>query len=154
VGRETSDEHYVLDLCDEILGLKASRQHTFEWLLGDPSPTSGRRRMLPVDGFYERLGLVIEFAERQHTEPVKLFDAKPTISGMPRGEQRRVYDERRRELIPDHGLQLVQITASDFVVRRHKILRDHENDIAVVHQALNHIVGVRDLFSRPSVFED
>lgn len=39
------DEHYVLGLCDELLGLYAARQHTFDWLRGD----TGRR--LPVDAF-------------------------------------------------------------------------------------------------------
>lgn len=42
-GREQSDESYVIDLCDEVLGIKASRQHKFDFLTGD----TGHR--LPVD---------------------------------------------------------------------------------------------------------
>lgn len=38
------------DLCDEILGAKASRQHTFDFLLGDGIPG----RHLPVDAFLSR----------------------------------------------------------------------------------------------------
>lgn len=34
--RTTFDEHYVLDLCDELLGEPSRRQTTFEWLRGDP----------------------------------------------------------------------------------------------------------------------
>jgi hypothetical protein len=36
MGRESSDEYYVLDLCDEALGERALRQHRFDWLRGDP----------------------------------------------------------------------------------------------------------------------
>ena len=44
--RTSSDEHYVLDLCDEILGEVGQRQYTeFDWLRGD----TGRR--LQVDAF-------------------------------------------------------------------------------------------------------
>ena len=45
-NRQSSDEHYVIDLCDEVLGLKASRQHRFDFLKGD----TGVR--LPVDAYY------------------------------------------------------------------------------------------------------
>jgi hypothetical protein len=31
MGRETSDEFYVLDLCDEILAETGLRQHRFDW---------------------------------------------------------------------------------------------------------------------------
>jgi hypothetical protein len=50
-GRENSDEAYVLDLCDEVLGEQGLRQHRFEWLLGD-SGAAGRRTRLPVDSYW------------------------------------------------------------------------------------------------------
>ena len=87
-SRSESDESYVLDLADEILCLKASRQHRFEWLRGDISPKRGTRSCLPVDGYYSSLNLVVEFAERQHSAGVKLFDQRATVSGVSRGEQR------------------------------------------------------------------
>src|SRR5690606_2600377 len=34
-NRATSDEAYVLDICDEVLGLKGLRQHRFDFLRGD-----------------------------------------------------------------------------------------------------------------------
>jgi hypothetical protein len=46
VGRETSDETYVLDLCDEILGEPGQRQARFGWLLGHPG-RDGRVRTPP-----------------------------------------------------------------------------------------------------------
>jgi hypothetical protein len=67
------DEIYVVDLCDELFGLRASRQHRFEWLVGDPA-RDGRARQLPVDAYYEELDLVVEYRELQHDQPVKFFD--------------------------------------------------------------------------------
>ncbi|MBM7830868.1 hypothetical protein JOE59_001573 [Agromyces cerinus] len=132
------NEGYVLDLCDEALGSKGRRQHTFEWLKGDPSPKTGRRKALPVDAYYPSLRLVVEFHEKQHTEAVKHFD-KPevlTVSGAHRGIQRRLYDDRRRELIPARGLSLVIIPMTDFTVRGRFIVKHREADLAVVRDAL------------------
>ncbi len=33
------DETYIIDLCDELLGLKAERQYKFEYLHGDENTT-------------------------------------------------------------------------------------------------------------------
>jgi hypothetical protein len=116
-ARRKSDEAWVIDLCDAVLGLKATRQHRFPFLLGDPSP-SGRAVSLPVDAYYPELNLVIEYHERQHTEAVGFFDRRLTVSGVSRGEQRRRYDERRRALLPANGITLVIFSYSDFAHTR------------------------------------
>lgn len=131
-NRTASDEHYVLDLCDEILGASGRRQATFDWLRGDPSPLRPLGTKLPVDGFWSDLKLVVEFQEEQHSKPSPFFDRRQTVSGVGRGEQRRLYDERKRLIIPEHGLNLVVIEKSAFVVRSKRILRDPARDIAVV----------------------
>ena len=51
-SRKDSDEEYVINLCDEVLGLTARRQYCFDFLKGD----TGRK--LPVDAYYEDLKLV------------------------------------------------------------------------------------------------
>lgn len=81
VGRMDSDEYYVIELCNEVLGLKASQQHRFDFLVGD----SGTK--LPVDAYYEDLNLVVEYLESQHTISTPFFDKKKTVSGVSRGEQ-------------------------------------------------------------------
>ena len=124
-GRANSDEQYVIDLCNEVLGLKGLQQYRFPFLLGD----SGTR--LPVDVYYPKLNLVIEYYERQHTESVKLFDRKMTVSGVTRGEQRRIYDERRRTVLPKRGIKLVIINYSDFGMSK-KLVRNHDADLLVV----------------------
>ena len=125
MGRTNSDEYYVIDLCDEVLGMKATRQHTFDFLRGD----TGRK--LPVDAYYEGLNLVVEYCERQHTESVKLFDDRMTKSGVPRSVQRRIYDERRKEVLPQPGIQVTVISFQDFGKSK-KLNRIKESDLEVV----------------------
>jgi hypothetical protein len=102
------DELYVLDLCDEVLASKSLRQHRFLFLVGDSD------RTLPVDAYYPDLKLVIEYRERQHSEAVAFFDLRGTISGVPRGEQRARYDQRRRDVLPQKGIHVVELSYSDF----------------------------------------
>ena len=69
------DETYIVDICDHILGLKASRGHRFDFLRGDPGK-DGIRLPLPVDAYYVELDLVVEYHEHQHYEEVTLFDGR------------------------------------------------------------------------------
>ncbi|MEX2216853.1 MAG: hypothetical protein WD768_22260 [Phycisphaeraceae bacterium] len=135
--RKTRDEDYVLDLCDEVLREKARRQHRFEWLRGDPG-MNGHTSTLPVDGYYERLGIVVEYRERQHDEPVPFFDKRKTISGVNRGEQRRLYDKRRDNLVPAHRLKLIVIRPKDLDANKGgRLRRTKETD----RQAISAILG-------------
>jgi len=135
-GRASSDEAYVIDLCDEVLRDRAARQHRFEWLVGDPG-RAGQAVRLPVDAYYAGHRLVVEYREKQHFEPTPFFDRRETISGVGRGEQRRIYDSRRETEIPRHGLRLVVISSADL---RHdsrgRLLRDRVSDAVVVRRFL------------------
>lgn len=128
-GRINSDEYYVIGHCNEVLGLNASQQHSFEFLVGD----SGSR--LPVDAYYEDLNLVVEYCESQHTSSTPFFDQKKTVSGVLRGEQRRMYDERRRIELPKHGIHLISIHYNEFGITK-KIKRNYDSDIEVVKRKL------------------
>lgn len=130
--RINSDESYVIDLCDKVLKLKASRLHRFDFLRGD----SGTK--LPVDAYYEKFNLVVEYRERQHTEAVTFFDRRQTVSGMGRGEQRKLYDLRRREVLPLNGITLIEIDYFDLAYSNNKrLLRDVDNDLMVVKRKLS-----------------
>lgn len=123
--RGDSDEYYVIGLCNEVLKRTASQQHHFDFLRGDTN------RRLPVDAYYEDLNLVVEYYERQHTESVPLYDKKQTVSGVNRAIQRRIYDNRRREELPKHGIKLVVISYSDFGTSK-KLSRRHDSDLEIV----------------------
>jgi hypothetical protein len=126
-----SDEAYIIGLCDEVLGRRASRQHRFGFLRGD----TGRK--LPVDAYYAELDLVVEYRERQHFECIQFWDQKPTASGIPRGQQRAHYDKRRREILPQHGIRIVELAVSDFIhSSRKRLRRVTEQDEQVIREKL------------------
>ncbi len=128
-SRSNSDEHYVINLCDEILGQTASRQHRFDFLRGDSGMT------LPVDAYYSSLKLVIEYHESQHTKSTPFFDKKQTVSGVSRGEQRRKYDQLRQEVLPKHGINVVVIPYTAFGSTK-KIVRNPKSDKLVIMRIL------------------
>lgn len=137
-GRVNSDEYYVIGLCDEVLERKASRQHRFPFLVGDAR--DGRQPVkLPVDAYYEDLNLVVEYCEIQHSESTPFFDNKPTVSGVSRGKQRRIYDERRQKVLPEHGIKVITIHYSDFGKTK-RIKRNHEHDIEIVREKLKEYI--------------
>jgi hypothetical protein len=136
MGRDDADEAYIIDLCDRVLGRTAIRQYRFDFLRGDPDQR-GIRRELPVDALYPSLPLVVEYRERQHSEAVPFMDRRTTISGCSRGEQRRRYDERRREELSKRGIKLVELEFSMFDVDgRKRLRRNAAADEAVVRAHL------------------
>ncbi len=140
MSRDASDEAYVIDLCDDLLGCEAHRQARFDFLRGDPGP-SGRRVRLPVDAYWQELRLVVEYREHQHYESVPIMDRRRTISGVPRGAQRRKYDDLRETLLPKNGLNLVILRADEFeLTPRKRLCRHLESDRQVVRAALARFV--------------
>lgn len=139
--RKDSDEYYVLNLCDEVLGKTGFRQHRFDFLLGDPN-AQGKCSKLPVDIYYPDFNLVVEYKEQQHTKPNKHFD-KPdlfTVSGVHRGEQRKIYDQRRRDVLPQHGIKVIEISYSDFEFNsKDKLVRNRAKDLEIVKRKLGKI---------------
>lgn len=130
---EQSDEAYIIDLCDEVLKIKGSRQHRFDFLRGD----SGTK--LPVDVYYQSLNLVIEYYERQHSEAVPHFDKRMTVSGISRGKQRKVYDERRRIELPKNGIELIIFDYTEFQHTTGKrLLRQKSKDLVIIANKLKH----------------
>lgn len=130
--KSDKDESYIIDLCDEVLKEKALRQHCFSFLKGDAGT------LLPVDAYYKSKELVIEYHEKQHTESIKLFDNRMTTSGVSRGEQRKIYDNRRKEILPQHGIKLVILSYSDFEFNSQKrIIRSRERDLDIIRKKLN-----------------
>lgn len=132
------DERYIIDLCDRVLGRTASRQHRFDFLLGDKGDK------LPVDAYYPDLNLVVEYRERQHVEPVPFWDKKATASGIPRGQQRPLYDQRRRDVLPRNGIDLVEFSYLDFKCDgRKRLVRDTEDNERVVREKLHRWIKAR-----------
>lgn len=143
-AREQSDEKYVLDLAAEVLAEPDYLwQHRFPSLLGDPG-TSGHSVALPVDAYFPRHRLIIEYWERQHSAPVPIMDEGPSVSGMSRGHQRRVYDQRRQEWASENGIRLVVLDYRGFDAdEQGRLFRDPDQDRERVARALR-AAGVVD----------
>lgn len=130
-AKAQSDETYIIDLCDEVLKITAMRQHRFKFLKGDTGVK------LPVDAYYPKLKLVIEYHERQHTEKITFFDKRVTSSGIGRGQQRKLYDERRKIEIPKYGLDLIFFDYSEFAHTSSKRMsRNKPLDLIIISQKL------------------
>jgi hypothetical protein len=134
-----SDEHYVINLCDELLQEQASRQHKFGFLLGDYHKDGKSKTVLPVDAYYQGHNLVIEFMERQHTEAVDIFDKsdRMTVSGVGRSEQRKIYEERRKKGLKANDIHLIEVDYSAFSCdSKKKLIRDKGKDMKVLNRLL------------------
>ena len=135
--RIESDEKYVLDLVAEVLAEPDYRwQHRFPTLLGDPGK-DGKRRQLPVDGYFPRHRLIVEYWEAQHSASVPIMDEGMTISGVSRGHQRRQYDRRRQIWANANNLQLVILDYRGFEYDlQGQLQRDPARDRQIVADAL------------------
>ena len=141
-SRKDSDEAYVIGLCDFVLTDTAVPQAKFDYLRGDSRQVSGKGRQLPVDAFYPKLNLVIEYHELQHSQPVAIMDRRMTVSGVSRGEQRKIYDERRRRVLPQQGFKILILSYSDFECSLHgRLKRNREQDVLVIRRKLRSFVG-------------
>lgn len=80
---------------------------------------------------------MIEYRECQHSESIAIMDQRMTVSGITRGEQRRRYDQRRREVLPANNITVVELDYSMFKHGRNKRLsRDPVADSEVIRTAL------------------
>jgi len=133
--RLESDETYVIDLCDTVLGEKAERQKRFDFLLGDLHKDGKTRTQLPVNAYYESLNLVVEYLVMY--APGSADVNEQTINGISRGEQRKIYDQRRAEELPKNGITLITIAYSNFSCdSTNKIVRNIMSDLEMIKSKL------------------
>jgi hypothetical protein len=77
--------------------------------------------------------------ESQHSRETLFFDKpdKLTVSGVHRGAQRRLYDERRAVVLPRHGITLLKLNLFDFPNGGGKKLqRQRDQDKRIVRKKL------------------
>lgn len=77
----------------------------------------------------------LKYYESQHTELTPFFDNKKTVRSVSRGEQRRIFDQRRKDVLPKHGIRLTIISYTDFGNTK-KLERNHDYDFNVVKDIL------------------
>jgi len=101
--RTDSEEKYVFDFVEGRLKEDCQRQKRFDDLVGDLG-LGGRRRKLPVDGYFPRRKLIVEYRGRQYYQPVPFMDRRMPLSGVTRGAQRQIYDARKEPWVEKQGL--------------------------------------------------
>ena len=120
------------------MGISCLRQHRFLFLKGDTG------KSLPVDGYYPERSLVVEYHEQQHTKSVPFFDRRVTVSGTSRDVQRQRYDERRRRVLPEYGIHLVELSFEEFEHSSSKRLkRRRQRDLLILESKLRRWILVR-----------
>lgn len=122
-----SDENYLINLCDELLGKEASRKHTFDTLVGNLHKRGKGRTKLPLDAYYKDLKLVIEF-----------FKQTSTVSELDEKEQARLaqikyYDELKKEAVLAKSMRYMKINFAQFECdENNKLIRNTANDKIVL----------------------
>jgi len=111
------NEKRCLDLVSKVLDCIYILGKRFDFLRGDPTPKRNSGVTLPVDGFFPKYNLVVEYRGKQHFHPNKLMDRRKG-----RASQRRKYDKRREEVLPNHGFKLLIFrhdeNINDWLVRK------------------------------------
>lgn len=141
-ARESTDEFYIIDLCDELLNEPASRKHTFSYLLGDMHKRGKTRTRLPLAAYYENANLVIEFIEKKNKTAAQLEKLQAiTASGLTRANQILRYNNRRREVLQKKDINLVEIDYAAFECDANKnLVRDKNADVNVIKKILKHYI--------------
>lgn len=121
--RVNSDEHYVLSLCEQIVGRKALREFSFDWLRADPD-ARGTRRKLPVDAYWPEHSAAAQY----YVGPI----IPDLATASERTLQRLAYDERRRTECARYRIQLIEVSSEQLAHRGSKLLREIEHDLAVL----------------------
>ncbi len=139
ITEANNDEHYIIDLCDELLGLEASRKHRFDFLLGDVHKNGKTQSKLPVDAYYEEQNLVLEMMESRDVDPIVIREkpSKKTREAVKRAKQIKIYQERKYKGLEAKEIGLILIRSDAFECNEHKLLmRDREKDLEVLRGLL------------------
>ncbi len=141
---KASDEFYVLELCDTILKQISKRQHRFSFLVGDLHKEKHIRTMLPLDAFYEKSSLVVEYDPQFIPKEGDEDAERKTNSGVSRSEQRKIYDERKTEVLNKREIDVLRISYSAFDTDDDgKIIRNEEEDTQIIYAMLKELQKVR-----------
>lgn len=141
-ARASSDENYIINLCDELLQQNASRQHKFGFILGDMHKDEKTRTALPVDVYYKESNLVIEFLQKKDEEDLVSKNAnRKTISGVGRAEQRKIYDLRKRKALKGKDIPVIEIDYASFECDdTKKLARNKDKDIKILKKLLKDFI--------------
>jgi hypothetical protein len=136
-ARGNSDEYYLINLCDDLLSQRASRQHKFGFILGDLHKDEKTRTALPVDAYYKEAKLVLEFLKIEDDTIELGKPGRKTISGVDRAEQRKIYASRKRKGLDAKDIPFIEIDFTAFELdSENNLARNNEADVVVLKNLL------------------
>src|SRR5690606_9299223 len=113
----------------------------FKFLLGDFHRDGVTRTPLPVDAYYANLNMVIEILEKEDdTSPE---ENENTISGVKRSEQRKKYTQRKRDVLEEKEIHLMEMDYDEFECdSENKLTRNKEADLKILKEILQGYIGL------------
>jgi len=140
-ARGNSDEYYLINLCDDLLKQRASRQHKFGFILGDMHKDEKTRTALPVDAYYKEAKLVLEFLKIEDDGIELGKPGRKTISGVDRAEQRKIYALRKRKGLEAKDIPLIEIDFKTFELDAdNKLARNRDADEEILKNLLKDFI--------------
>ena len=91
------NEHLALEICKSILKTDYIPQKTFDWLINETN------HHLFCDGYFESLGVVIEFDGVAHRIPVKVYGGIDTMN------RQKHNDRIKDKLLKEHNIVVIRI---------------------------------------------
>ena len=91
------NEHFALEICKSILKADYIPQKTFDWLINETN------HHLFCDGYFESLGIVVEFDGVAHRMPVKVYGGIDTMN------RQKHNDRIKDKLLKEHNIVVIRI---------------------------------------------
>ena len=91
------NEHLALEICKSILNADYIPQKTFDWLINETN------HHLFCDGYFESLGIVVEFDGVAHRMPVKVYGGIDTMN------RQKHNDRIKDKLLKEHNIVVIRI---------------------------------------------
>ncbi len=133
---KNNDENYLVDLCDKLLGREASRQHTFDELVGNLHKRGKKRTKLPLDAYYKDLKLVLEFHKPLETDMEGLDEKEKS-----RLTQMKYYNKLKKTTVLEKEMSYIEVHYTSFETDdNNRLLRNTENDLLVLKGVLHNFL--------------
>lgn len=94
---KNKNEHLALEICKSIFNTGYTPQKTFNWLINETN------HHLFCDGYFENLGIVIEFDGVAHRKPVKVYGGEEKLY------RQKHNDHIKDKLLKEHGIFVIRI---------------------------------------------
>jgi len=130
--KSQSDEHYLTNHCDDLLGVPALRNFKFNFILGNYHKDGKTRSALPVSAYYPEHNLVIEYIVPEGAISID-HPKRQTSEGTKRAELMGIYAERKKRGLQEKGVNFVEVPYASFTMDENgDLVREEEKDLAVL----------------------